>query len=59
MVVFVLVGKSEPVYEVELGSNGKDDPAAYLNQFVLHSSLDMIENAMWTNSATYYCFKVH
>ena len=52
MVVFVIVGKSDPLYEVELGSNGKED-LAYLSQFILHSSLDMVDNLMWTNSSTY------
>ncbi len=52
MVVLVIVGKSDPMYEIELGSNGKDD-LAYLNQFILHSSLDMVDNAMWTNNSTY------
>jgi hypothetical protein len=51
MVVFVIVGKSEPLYEAELGSTGKDE-LAYLHQFILHSSLDLVDNVMWTNSAT-------
>eukprot|EP01041_Mallomonas_annulata_P007638 gene7638-15631_t len=51
MVVFMIVGRSDPVYEIDLGSN-KDD-LAYLHQFILHSSLDLIENAMWINSATF------
>jgi hypothetical protein len=52
MVVFMIVGKSEPLYEAELGSTGKDD-LTYLHQFILHSSLDMIDNSMWINNATY------
>jgi hypothetical protein len=51
MVVFVLVGKSDPLYEVELGGSGKED-LAYLSQFILHSSLDMVDGLMWTNSST-------
>ena len=51
MVVFMIVGKSEPLYEAELGSSGKDE-LAYLYQFILHSSLDMVDNAMWANQAT-------
>jgi hypothetical protein len=47
----MIVGKSEPLYEAELGSTGKDE-LAYLHQFILHSSLDLVDNAMWTNSAT-------
>lgn len=51
MVVFMIVGKGEPIYEAELGSNGKDE-LGYLHQFILHSSLDMVDNSMWTNNAT-------
>jgi hypothetical protein len=51
MVVFIIVARSDPVYEVELGTTTKDD-LAYLNQFVMHSSLDLVEAAMWTNAAT-------
>ena len=51
MVVFMIVGKGEPLYEAELGSTGKDD-LAYLHQFILHSSLDLVDNAMWSNNAT-------
>lgn len=48
----MIIGKGEPLYEAELGSNNRDD-MAYLHQFIIHSSLDMVENAMWQNSATY------
>lgn len=55
MVVFMIVGKSEPLYEAELGVTGKDE-LAYLHQFILHSSLDMVENNMWGNNATLESF---
>lgn len=58
MVVFVIVGKSDPLYEVELGSSGKED-LAYLSQFILHSSLDMVDNAMWSNSSTCVLFSLN
>ena len=51
MVVFMIVGKNEPLFEIELGSTGRDD-LAYLHQFILHSSLDMIDNTMWVNGST-------
>jgi len=47
----MIVGRSDPLYEVDLGSNGKDE-LAYLHQFILHSSLDLVENSMWTNNST-------
>jgi hypothetical protein len=52
MAVFMIVGKSNPIYEAELGGIGKDD-LAYLHQFILHSSLDQLEGVQWTNNATY------
>jgi len=52
MVVFMIVGRSDPMFEIDLGSSTKDD-LAYLHQFILHSSLDLIENAMWINNATF------
>lgn len=55
MVVFMIVGKTEPLYELEHGrqqGEGLDD-VAYLHEFILYSSLDMINNAaLWSNSAT-------
>lgn len=54
MVVFVIVGKSEPIYQLEVGKSTGDatDELAYLHQFILFSSLDLINTTMWTNSAT-------
>mmetsp|Transcript_27485 Transcript_27485/g.27705 ORF Transcript_27485/g.27705 Transcript_27485/m.27705 type:complete len:132 (+) Transcript_27485:221-616(+) len=52
MVVFMIIGRSDPLYEIDLGSSSKDE-LAYLHQFIMHSSLDLIENAMWINSATF------
>jgi len=54
MVVFMIVGKSEPLYEIEINKSAAEgtDELAYLHQFILFSSLDMINSSMWTNSAT-------
>ncbi len=54
MVVFMIVGNSEPLYELEVGKTVGDinDELAYLHQFILFSSLDMINSVMWTNNAT-------
>ena len=53
--LFAIVGRSEPLYEAELGGEAAAAPAelSYLHQFVLHSSLDLIQNAMWNNNATF------
>ena len=55
---FMIVGKNEPIYEAEIGAQGADE-LAYLHQFILHSSLDMIQGAMFTNNATYVCSHLH
>ncbi len=34
MVVFMIVGRSDPMFEIDLGSSTKDD-LAYLHQFIL------------------------
>ncbi|RKP09715.1 trafficking protein particle complex subunit 2 [Thamnocephalis sphaerospora] len=55
---FVIVGtKDNPVYEAELGVPvGRSDAQLgkrHLNQFVAHSSLDVIEEMMWSTNALY------
>lgn len=55
MVVFMIVSKNEPIFEIELAKSTSadiSDELAYLHQFILFSSLDMINSTMWTNSAT-------
>ena len=47
----MIVGRSEPIYEADFGSTGKDE-LGYLHQFILHASLDLVENAMWINNST-------
>jgi hypothetical protein len=51
MVVFMIVGKSEPLYEADIGA--VSDDLSYLHQFILHSSLDMLSTVLWSNSSTY------
>lgn len=51
MVVFMIVGKSEPLYEADIGA--ASDDLSYLHQFILHSSLDMLSTVVWSNSSTY------
>lgn len=54
MTVFMIIDKNQPLYEIELGKSTGDvsDELAYFHQFILYSSLDMINSAMWTNNAT-------
>ena len=51
MVVFMIVGKSEPLYEADIGA--ATDDLSYLYQFILHSSLDMLHTVVWNNPSTY------
>lgn len=51
MVVFMIVGKTEPLFEADIGAG--NDELSYLHQFILHSSLDMLQSTMWTNSSTF------
>ena len=51
MVVFMIVGKNEPLYEADIGA--ASDELSYLHQFILHSSLDLINTTMWTNNSTF------
>ncbi len=47
----MVVCKNEPIYEADIGSS--TDDLSYLHQFILHSSLDILQSAMWTNNQTY------
>lgn len=47
VLTFVLVGQQDhPLYEVDL-AGPKEQQAQYLHQFVLHASLDAVDEAMW------------
>jgi Sedlin, N-terminal conserved region len=50
--LFLIVGKNEPLYEVEIhkrGSTGNSDAVARQSYFVVHSSLDLVETAAWVS----------
>jgi hypothetical protein len=48
--IFIIVGKQDnPIYEAEFSR--KKEENRHLNQFIVHSALDMVDEAMWnTNS---------
>lgn len=63
MSVFMIVGRNEPLYEADLSSVGNTtsssggrasagDESAHLNQFIVHSALDMVERKQWSTPAT-------
>lgn len=58
-ILFVIVGKNEPLYEAEIdtqssaGTPGQTDLSTRQNYFVLHSALDLVEKSAWTTNNMY------
>jgi hypothetical protein len=59
---FAIVGtKDNPLFELEFGTSkhGGDgiarfrDEARHMNQFIVHSSIDIVEEVQWTNGCMY------
>ncbi|KAK3369166.1 Sedlin [Lasiosphaeria ovina] len=59
---FAIIGTQDnPLFEYEFGTSKQggdgqahfNDQARHLNQFVLHSSLDIVEEVQWTNGQLY------
>mmetsp|Transcript_3767 Transcript_3767/g.5144 ORF Transcript_3767/g.5144 Transcript_3767/m.5144 type:complete len:146 (-) Transcript_3767:596-1033(-) len=55
-VLFIIVGKNEPLYEAEFNKlpggvvgGGSNSDMLRQSYFVLHSSLDLVEKSSWTN----------
>eukprot|EP00339_Tiarina_fusa_P027975 CAMPEP_0117001362 /NCGR_PEP_ID=MMETSP0472-20121206/3389_1 /TAXON_ID=693140 ORGANISM="Tiarina fusus, Strain LIS" /NCGR_SAMPLE_ID=MMETSP0472 /ASSEMBLY_ACC=CAM_ASM_000603 /LENGTH=140 /DNA_ID=CAMNT_0004701349 /DNA_START=155 /DNA_END=577 /DNA_ORIENTATION=+ len=56
VLLFLIVGKNEPLYEAEIqkrGAAGSSDAVARQNYFVVHSALDLVEKASWTTQNMY------
>lgn len=50
----VIVGLNDsPMYEADLGSAPRKDESAHLHQFILHASLDIVQDVMWTTNTMY------
>ena len=50
----------EPLYEAEIFLNPpKEEPAAHLNQFIIHSAIDLVERQAWTTTAMCVCSSRH
>ncbi|KAI9174435.1 hypothetical protein LWI28_017202 [Acer negundo] len=51
---FIIVSRNDiPIYEAEVGSATKREDAAQLHQFILHASLDIVQDLAWTTSAIF------
>jgi hypothetical protein len=52
--MYFMIIRGDPIYEAELPKeNVPGEELAYLHQFILHSSLDLVKSAAENNSATY------
>ncbi|VEU34652.1 unnamed protein product [Pseudo-nitzschia multistriata] len=56
--LFLIVGKNEPLYEAEIHKRpntpgSADTSVARQSYFVVHSSLDLVDNATWTSQNMY------
>lgn len=63
--LFVIVGRNEPLFEAEFQKRGasaaaaaaaqqhQSDAVTRQNYFVLHSALDLVEKAAWTTGNMY------
>mmetsp|Transcript_27809 Transcript_27809/g.54668 ORF Transcript_27809/g.54668 Transcript_27809/m.54668 type:complete len:144 (+) Transcript_27809:85-516(+) len=52
--VLIIIGKDDnPIYEADLSSSGTREDSPHLDQFVIHSSLDLVEELVWTTSSMF------
>ncbi|KAF0698811.1 Aste57867_10600 [Aphanomyces stellatus] len=48
MSLFMIVGSKEPLYSMDV--RPRKEETAHVDEFILHSSLDVVHEAMWTNN---------
>jgi hypothetical protein len=56
VLLFLIVGKNEPLYEAEIhkrGATRNSDAVARQSSFVVHSLLDLVEKAAWATQNMY------
>mmetsp|Transcript_2883 Transcript_2883/g.2706 ORF Transcript_2883/g.2706 Transcript_2883/m.2706 type:complete len:131 (-) Transcript_2883:39-431(-) len=52
--MFMIVSKDDfPVFELPIGSIVRNKDHVYLYDFILHSSLDVVDNVQWATSNMY------
>jgi hypothetical protein len=49
MSLFAIVGSKEPLYKVDMKS--RKEESAHVEEFLLHSALDAVDEIMWTTPA--------
>ncbi|OQS03005.1 trafficking protein particle complex subunit 2 [Thraustotheca clavata] len=47
MSLFMIVGSKEPLYSLDV--KPRKDETAHVDEFVLHSALDIVQETMWSN----------
>mmetsp|Transcript_36558 Transcript_36558/g.97713 ORF Transcript_36558/g.97713 Transcript_36558/m.97713 type:complete len:130 (-) Transcript_36558:700-1089(-) len=50
--LFMIVGSKEPLYSLELSAQAADESQSHLNQFIVHSALDLVDRMAYTTNAT-------
>ncbi|SBT80092.1 trafficking protein particle complex subunit 2, putative [Plasmodium malariae] len=51
VLVLTIIGKGDiPIYEVDLSINGKKDISEHLAQFIIHQSLDSLDEVVWKST---------
>ena len=51
-VSFVLVGRDEPLYELDMALARRDE-LTKTSHFIIHAALDMVDAAIWSNPGTF------
>ncbi|CRG95046.1 trafficking protein particle complex subunit 2, putative [Plasmodium gallinaceum] len=52
--VLTIIGKGDiPIYEADLSINGKKDISEHLAQFIIHQSLDSLDELVWRSSSMF------
>ncbi|EQC28397.1 hypothetical protein SDRG_13726 [Saprolegnia diclina VS20] len=49
MSLFMVVGSTEPLYSLDV--KPRKEETAHVDEFVLHSALDVVHEAMWANNS--------
>jgi len=52
--VLVIVGKGDiPLYEADLSPPGKREDPPHLDQFIIHTAMDVVDELVWQTNAMY------